>query len=263
MLKKFFVAVIVTLLVTSAQIAAAEDFDWSKAPRIGNKAELARYIESERRKGNTKIRVILTNGLKVNSSSYFGYLAPCLDIKGNFVNYIDGTVRVNYELKEYPGTRVANAYLSQNQHQAWLELTNEEQKLYNIAVGIVDEANKRSSEMEKARYIHDEICRRVKRYENGKETAKDVLIYGNANCEGYSDAFYMLGRMCGLKVGRIGGQADFGDHAWNWITFADGKSYCVDVTLDDTNSSHEYFLATFEVMKRHHSCEWEIIPNLQ
>ncbi|MBR0061822.1 MAG: hypothetical protein IJP68_10135 [Selenomonadaceae bacterium] len=57
-----------------------------------------------------------------------------------------------YYLNELPGTRVANAYLSGDKSK----LTAEEQQLYNVAVGIVTEANKYSSEIEKERYIHDE-----------------------------------------------------------------------------------------------------------
>ena len=268
MLKRCLLAVIVALLVTSSQIAAAEDYDWSQAKRIGTKAEFASYIESERRKGNTTFRVVLTNGLKVDTHEDFAKLSPAnilVSIKGTFQG--SGATRIAqviYEIVEYPGTHVANAYLSSNQQQAWMNLSAEEKDLYNIAVGIVDEANKLSSEREKARYIHDAICERVISYERDKNTAIDALVYRKADCDGFMDAFYMLGRMCNLNVGRIFGFVDGGGlHGWNWITFSDGKTYCVDVTIDNTYNSREWFLAPLEVMKRHHSCEWEIIPNLQ
>ena len=75
----------------------------------------------------------------------------------------------------------------------------------------------------------------------------------------------MLGRMCDLNVNRIGGKTDNGNtaHAWNTITFADSKTYCVDVYFDAKFNSDYWFLANFERMKATHSCEWEIIPNLQ
>ena len=81
------------------------------------------------------------------------------------------------------------------------------------------------------------------------------------NCEGYADSFYMLGRMCNLDVRRIYGTAkgsdgQWGGHAWNWITFSNGKSYCVDVT-------HGIFKATYEDIKNNHWCDWSVIPNLQ
>lgn len=274
MIKNFLVAVIVGLLFMTSQIvSAAEDYDWSQAPRIGNKVEFARYIENERRNRDTNehrqiFHVVLTNGLKVDTAEDFANLVTASVVNISGIRSTDGTAKITYNIVEYPGTRIANAYLSRNKQQAWMNLTNEEQKLYNIAVGIVAEANKRNSEVEKARYIHDEICRLVLEYKSENErnkTAVGAMIDHYAQCQGYSDAFYMLGRMAGLKVGRITGNTGnrTTGHAWNWITFADGKSYCVDVTLDDTYISTEWFLADFEVMKRHHTCEWSVIPNLQ
>ena len=266
MLKRFFVALIVGLFVLSSQIAAAEDYDWSQAPRIGTKAELARYVENERHKGNTTFTIILTNSLVIYNQSE---LQKLCDSVSNLVianiqleSYGLGSGRVLFKItKEYPGTHVANAYLNGDKSK----LTNEELDLYDIAVGIVAEANKRQSEIEKARYIHDEICRRVKGYkvENDRnKTAIGALIDGYAHCQGFADAFYMLGRMCGLDVVRIGGTFQGESHAWNFITFSDGKTYCVDVT-GTFNSKSSMELLTFETMKPRYSCEWEIIPNLQ
>ena len=274
-MKKFFTAVILAVFIFSAQIAFAADVDWNSVPRINSKAQLATYIENGRRSGQTEFNFVLTNfklsnnkeiadkelDRLVNEYCYSFATAPSVNLVG-----VMGTGQLTYRiLKEYPGTRVANAYFSREPHMAWKNLTNEEQKLYNIAVRIVDKANKLSSEKEKARYIHDEICKHVKRYESHtNEDAIGALIVGITNCQGFTDAFYMLGRMCGLNVRKIGGRLNKNDvHAWNWITFVDGKSYCVDVTVDDTNNSHEYFLATYETMKQNHECDWSIIPNLQ
>ena len=276
MIKKFFTAVILVVFMLSAQIVVAADVDWNAVPKISSKAQLARYIESERRKGNTKIHAVLTY-FKFSSDKELAYkerrifeeeLINRIAIARARLAVVMGTGRLIYELVEYPGTRVANAYLSRNKEQAWMNLTNEEQKLYNIAVGIVDEANKRNSEVEKARYIHNEIVSLAKYdYENQSSrnnTAIGALIDHYAQCQGYSDAFYMLGRMCGLNVCRIGGIVDGrSGHAWNFITFSDGKSYCVDVTIDDTYNYDRWFLATYEQMKSNYSCEWSIIPNLQ
>ena len=272
MLKRCLLAVIVALLVTSSQIAAAEDVDWNSAPKISSKSQLANYIEEGRRKGQTEFNFVITY-VKLNNEDEFNtwlkefneYIIVVQHFNYNLVSF--GTGRFIFKItNEYPGTHVANAYLSRNQHQAWMNLTNEEQILYNIAVGIVDEANKRNSEVEKARYIHDEICKRVLEYKNENErnkTAIGALIDHKAQCQGYSDAFYMLGRMAGLNVRRISGKFGNGFHVWNTITLSDGRTYCVDVTMDDGYNKDEWFLANYEVMKRHHSCEWEIIPNLQ
>ena len=273
MLKRFLLAAIVSLIVLSSQIAAAADIDWDSVPHFSNNVQLSRYIENERRKGNTTIHFVL-NYFKVNNNEElikFGDDVLCdriaLAISGTiFVNNYETGNQFTYAINEYPGTRVANAYLSSNQQQAWINLTNEEKKLYNIAVSIVDEANKLFTEREKAEYIHNEICRRAKGYKNRNDknkTAIGALINGYAQCQGFADAFYMLGRMCGLNVGKIGGVADGDRHAWNWITFNDGKSYCIDVT-NGVNSKEKYlFCATKERIEKTHSCDWEIIPNLQ
>lgn len=276
MLKRCLLAVIVALLVTSSQIAAAEDVDLDSVPHFANKAELATYIENGRRRGQTEFNFVLI----YNAVNKRDELVKLSEELGNRIAPVPqsrliiplndlgtpqwGSGRLTYIITiEYPGIRVANAYLSSNQQQAWMNLNHEEQDLYNIAVGIVDEANKHSSEVEKARYIYKAICDRVKyKTENERnKTAIGALIDGYANCQGYSDAFYMLGRMCGLDVRMIGGSAidkngQWGPHQWNWITFSDGKSYCVDVT-------HGIFKATYEDIKNNHLCDWEIIPNLQ
>lgn len=286
MFKRYLLAVIVALLVTSSQIVAAEDYDWRQAKRIGTKAEFASYVESERRKCQTVFHIVLTNGLKVDNKDFF-YLAPGLIVNKIEMEYTDkttgqkiyvdgaGTTRMIYEITEYPGTRVANAYLG---YISWLELTYEEQKLYSKALGIVDEANKRSSEIEKARYIHKVICNIVSYHdekdkfdESGAKsfnTAIGALNNGQANCMGISDAFYMICRMCNLDVRKIGGMikdsdGQWGEHQWNAIIFNDGRAYCSNVTNGVCSKSEYLFNATFERMKDTYWCEWEIIPNLQ
>ncbi|MBQ3443446.1 MAG: hypothetical protein IJG33_09395 [Selenomonadaceae bacterium] len=269
-MKKIFTAVILAVFILSAQIAFAYDYDWNKAPRFGNKAEFARYVENGRRTGQKVFKFALAN-FKVNSEAehkafareLYQYIAtaPYYLLEPKFDGF--PIEKFTYTItQEYIGVRVANAYRSGDTSK----LTAEEKKLYNIAVGIVYEANKRSSEVEKARYIHDVICDSVYEYKNENNrngTAIGVLIDHYAQCGGYADAFYMLGRMAGLNVRRINGTFDGGWHFWNTITLSDGRTYCVDVTMDDGYNTDEWFLANFEVMRRHHSCEWSIIPNLQ
>jgi len=267
MFRKIFAAAIVVLLVLSAKIAAAVPVDWSKAPRIGTKAELAHYIESERRNGETTFCVVLTNGLKTENYKDFLTLAPVPHVDISWTYYPGGTAHVTYHIKEYPGTRVANAYLRGNID--WL--SRDELKLYEIAVGIVNEAKKFSSPAEKERFIYEAVCKRANFHseDNMKNlpnfvTAIGALVDGQANCQGYADAFYMLGRMCGLNVGRIIGNDDA--HSWNWIELG-GKVYCVDVTKGDTLidgvTSYVYFNAPLEIMRGEHVWQWEVMPALQ
>ena len=272
MVKRFFVALIVGLLVMSSQIAAAYDYDWSQAKRIVTKAEFANYIESERCKGHAIFHLILTKNFRnefgIDSKEDFANLALCIDVNGNWHINNDGTAQMTYEIKEYSGTHVANAYLSGNTSN----LNSEEKNLYEVAVGIVNAARKFSSTKDKVRHIHDAIHEQVTSWETmDYADAKNALIYGKTDCEGFADAFYMLGRMAGLNVGRIRGTINDGTtkHAWNWVTLEDGRTYCVDVSQDwidrkNGANKYKYFVVPSSIMQNNsYWCEWEIIPNLQ
>lgn len=256
------------------QIVVAAHINWDSVPHFSNKVKLARYIEEGRRNNQTNFNFVLTN-VKVNNQEelnilkdeFVNSLAPALH--GSLFIFDWGTGQLNYTITEYPGTRVANAYLSGNTSN----LTAEEMRLYYKALEIVNVAQQKSSPIEKARYIHDEICNRVEFVNQDEEylrTATSALLYKKANCQGYSDSFYMLCRMCNLNVIKVYGVFDGGAHAWNAIEFGDGKFYCVDVQIDDRKDeygreyiSDEYFKANYKKMKRHYDCEWSIIPNLQ
>ena len=280
MIKKFFVALILGLLMMSSQIVSAYDYDWSQAKRIGSKVEFASYVENGRRRGQVTFHVILANNsilpnawkTNVIDKNDFANIIPCRDFDILFAWHDVNSIRIAFKVKEYPGTRVANAYRAGNTNG----LTSEELQLYNVAIGIVNEAKKISSEVERARYIHDTICNHVKELkgENDRnKTAIGALIDGYAQCQGFTDAFYMLGTMCGFNIGKINGKADNGPHVWNTIEFGDGKYYCVDVTWDDasfkmngSNSEYNnyiYFNAPQEIMQSTHTWEKAYAPTLQ
>ena len=281
MLKRCLLAVIVALLVTSSQIAAAED--WSSVRNFNSKAELARWIEAGRRQGQTEFNFTLSN-MTVTAREMSNEIA--VDAGGRLAEPDNGSYNYyTYYVNELPGTHVANAYRSGDTSK----LTAEELKLYNVAVEIVNEANKKyGTPRAKELYIHNEICRRASpirgdedryyrnsngdylRDENGHKrikpfaTAIGVLnngYNGQGNCSGYSDAFYMLCRMLNLNVVRVGGSQIGGNpHAWNAITFSgfkafdDGKIYFVDVMWDDDNNDvSEFFNKSAEFFRQDHS----------
>jgi len=105
-------------------------------------------------------------------------------------------------------------------------------KLYKVSKEIADKINKADEkESPTAMSIYFEIMNRAT-YVSGDMsnqprfvTAIGALLDGKANCQGYSDAFYMLGR--------IGGTANGGLHEWNTITYGDRKTYFIDVTAGD------------------------------
>ena len=278
MIKKFFVAMILGLLVMNSQIAFAT---WSSIRNFNSKSDLARWIEAGRRKGQTEFNFTLTN-MSVTAEEISNEIAIDAGGRGGFVSG-----HFTYIVNELPGTRVANAYLSGDKSK----LTAEELQLYNVAVTIVNEAkSKYGTPKADELYFHNEICKRAtpisvgdkNRYypdgngdyvrdKNGNRkmnpscTAIGALINGKANCSGYSDAFYMLCRMRNLNVVRVGGRQIGGNgHAWNAIKFSgiegwsgldDGKVYFVDVLWDDQegNYSTRFFNQSEEVFRQEHS----------
>lgn len=272
MLKKIFIAAIIAVLIFSSQVDAAE-VDWSKAPRFDNKADFVRYVEEGRRRGYITFAAVLTNpsilpkayqSHVINKQDFAEEIVPCVDFKLLYGAIKGNEMRIHFRITEYPGTRVANAYLRGSTDY----LTSDELQLYKVAVEIVTEAKKHKSPIAQELYIHNEICKRVT-YERDKNTAVGALVYGKADCDGYADAFYMLGRMMGWNVGRIFG----GGHAWNWVEFSDGKVYCVDVTYDDDFFDFKeyggkvrgylFFNAPEEIIAVNHKWDRELLPNLQ
>lgn len=277
MQKIIFTAIFIfTLLIQN--FASAVDYksiDWNNAPRFSDKQSFANYIRDCENNLKTKVPVVFTNGVFVN-------VEECLKITKNsqYVNVTwwndkNGNPReVLYELSIYPGARVAYAYRTGNTSF----LSNEEKRLYNVAVKIVNEANQKPTTLLKEHYIHERITEIVTYY-NTKSNEKQprhcnaigALLDGRANCQGYADSFDMLGKMLGFKVSKMSGVANKEKHVWNTIDFGDGRVYGVDVTWDDASfhfadsgdhNNYIYFNAPLEIMRTTHSWEGAYNPKL-
>jgi len=125
-------------------------------------------------------------------------------------------------------------------------LSEEEQKVLDLALALVEEAKSQTeSDLEMEVWLHDWLCRQVV-YESPDMDveSKDYLalrqlscvgamLDGKCNCQGYADAFYLLGNLAGLDVEKLTGETGEG-HIWNLIRL-DGLWYLVDVTFDDNN----------------------------
>ena len=102
--------------------------------------------------------------------------------------------------------------------------------------------------LEKA--IYDLICRNVT-YRNYPDTTSvefsrvvtvpSAMLDGVGNCQAYARMFYLLGTLCGLKIGFLSGwyaDHDEGQHIWNTIEL-NGQLYMVDVTDGDFDNADE------------------------
>ena len=277
MKKNIFIAILI-LVALIQNIASAADYnsvDWDNAPHFSNKADFIKYLQNCEKNCKDYIPVVFTNGVFVNADEFLKVYK-----NAQYTNIqwwdIDNGLRKNvlYEVGIYPGAKVEYAYRTGNTSN----LSNEEKKLYNHAVRVVKEAVKRPTTLQKEHYIHESITDRATYYTkvtNEKTprhcTAIGALLDGRANCQGYADAFYMLGRMAGLNVGKMSGTAVGGPHVWNTIKFSDGRTYAVDVTFDDASfhsagngeyNNYIYFNAPLEIMTATHTWEAAYSPKI-
>lgn len=112
------------------------------------------------------------------------------------------------------------------------------------------------SPVEKERYIHDALCRRIVYYTNDesgedKDCAVGALLDGLADCDGYADAMMLCCGLAGIPCRYMHGDArDAGEgtverpsgssgHMWNLVEIA-GRWVSVDVTWGDQTNGISY-----------------------
>ena len=129
-------------------------------------------------------------------------------------------------------------------------LTAQEKRTLEKAQQMV--AGIKGSELEKERAIHDLLCGHVTYHTTGQaghgemDCAIGAILNGSADCEGYSDAFYLLAGLTGLRIRYQDGMIihDNGTregHMWNLINI-NGRWVMLDVPSDDqTNIQYIYF----------------------
>lgn len=177
-----------------------------------------------------------------------------------------GIVRAGAEVKRhffvvsgaeyYPGKEIAWFY--QNGRSG--SLNEKQRETLDAALEIARSAS--GSETQRARQIHDALCKKIT-YDSsrgkydwfGKEitkfedmdTAIGALLEGRADCDGYSDAFYLCASLAGIDVcylhGKVQDKED-SSHLRN-IARLDGNIWrMIDVTWDDVENgdpSYECF----------------------
>ena len=157
------------------------------------------------------------------------------------MEYWTGSHRFHYSnITYYPGYRVMN----KERMNDFSDMSETDWALYNTAREIVARAQAETNDtLSLEKYLHDEIARRTTYYTNNisglerKDTAVGALLDGIADCDGYSDAFYLLGNLAGFTVRLVHGTTDSATsenpyHMWNEIHL-NGEWFAVDVTWDD------------------------------
>ena len=148
----------------------------------------------------------------------------------------------------WQGWRLATLY----EQGKMATLTEQEQHVLRTALEIVNEVKaKTDNPWTIEKLLNDAICQRIKypsfysdfsfgssdlKPPKEEESVLTLFEKGIADCEGYSDTFYLLGTLAGLDVRYIVGTLNGGGHAWN-LVFLDGEWHFLDVTNNDYNTS--------------------------
>ena len=144
------------------------------------------------------------------------------------------------KLTEYPGDRIVDAWRSGDR----TVLTNEENLALDYSLDLLESWKSLSSDPWEIEYeIFNFLARHITYTDSEtnyytaesiprQHTAIGALLDRQANCQGYTDAFYLLGTLAGLEVGRLNVETPDGGHILNTVCL-DGQWYIVDVTYAD------------------------------
>ena len=155
--------------------------------------------------------------------------------------YVSGD-QITAKLTCYPGSRIYHAAATGDAGG----LDAEEYQAMGIARQAAQEARAAGGDdgYLVAKYIHDWLCAHVNYTAMPEERpemprvcgAVGALVDGEANCQGYTDAFWLLGNLAGLEVRRQSGACNGEGHSWNALRLGNAW-YIMDVTYDDKEDS--------------------------
>ena len=243
------------LIFTGAEISA-------DAPVLRNAAEAAALAERLAAEGETDIHLFCTPEL-------YGFLladgAEGADVPEPLIRIYDLIAQAgifNYDITTtdavhvisihinalFTGTKILRAVRTGDLGS----LSEREMMALREASAIAEEAMQASDPLQRAKIIHDRICARtaytVDETADEDDTAVGVLLRGQANCDGYTDAFYLIGSLAGLNVRRQHGESldksskdmlSSVSHIWNLLEIG-GIWHMVDVTWDDEETGWTY-----------------------
>lgn len=238
------------------------DFSGELTPEIKNDREFNALMNYILRNRIQSFAFFARDGFTINNDLLL-YRFSLPYVSTNFTERDDGAVYWNVYIEYYPGTKIADAYESGDT----TKLTDEEIQVLEIARNFIENSvNPEEDILVKERLIHDFICYSTIYTNPGSDdpvprycTVTGLFLDGEANCQGYADAFNMLCSMAGLKSRSQSGSAEGNLHVWN-IIFIDDTWYSVDVTYDDTtynttgyyNPAYIYFNAGLDILELTH-----------
>ena len=215
-MRKVLSALLTLLLLLQALPARADDL-----PRFARLTDAVEYLDAQTRFCPEKIEFYLTD-----ADSYalddVSFPETLRDLAGQYratTWYAGDKITVEYEY--YPGTRILSAFLTHAEDG----LTGDLLQAAQAARQVIDECPF-TSDYDTVRYLHDWLCAHVNYKAMPEERptlprvcgAVGALVDGEANCQGYSDAFRLLAALAGLEVRKQSGVDGNGElHDWNVV----------------------------------------------
>lgn len=143
------------------------------------------------------------------------------------------------EIRYRAGHKIYQAYRKGN----YSSLSQREYDTLLFAVNAINAGNMPGDILGAEKWIHDYLCDRVTYtiddFSNEDDCAVGALLNGRANCDGYADAFYLMGSLVGMEIRCQSGDALRADgdagHMWNLIRL-NNDWYMVDVTWNDSDN---------------------------
>lgn len=240
-MKKLLSALMTLLLLLQALPARADGL-----PRFDCLTDAVEYLDAQTRFCPERIEFYLTD-----ADSYalddVSFPETLRDLAGQYraTTWHSGD-KITVEYEYYPGTRILSAFLTHAEDS----LTGDLLQAAQTARQVIDECPF-TSDYDTVRYLHDWLCAHVNYKAMPEERptlprvcgAVGALVDGEANCQGYSDAFRLLAALAGLEVRKQSGVDGNGEmHDWNVVRL-NGKWYIVDVTWDDVEDGDGWHYA--------------------
>ena len=208
--------------------------------------ELRDLLRSAKERGELSVRFRYTGAVPFEATDISRITCAM------FVSYSYIGDDYSLEMTEYPGDRMADAYRTGDRSS----LSEEESRLLDSAVSAVDEIKRSRTDAysielaifeyitERVTYHSPTVIITDKNNPPRHLTAVGALADGRANCQGYADAFYLLGSIAGLEVSRMNVIDGNGmGHIVNTVRL-DGAWYVVDATYGDAEpTSYRLFNA--------------------
>ena len=249
-----------------------EKYSVDEVPDIHNTEEFNEYFLFMMKNRRTSICFNAKYGFDVTTDILlYRFSTPYVSTARTILD--EDTVFIEVNIGYYPGIRISDAYLNGDTSG----LSSDEMLTYNMAKEFIEKTVLPEKDLiVRERLIHDYICSKTFYSNPGSRehmprycTAVGLLLDGAANCQGYTDCFYMLARMAGFEVEKQSGYGNGGMHVWNIIKIK-GEWRAMDVTYDDTSvtpmgtmyQSYAYFNAGWDIIEATHRVDDgnELIP---